>query len=185
MQVHQRNWTINLGGPTRSGDLKKEIEITKLKTSLAGTVDAYKAGDNAEYRLPLSNLEDHVLAGQDLDPGQGRILADLSSGKIVAKDKDGRTGPHYQNQNKLQAAVEFDPATGQALRYSGSNGALNFDITYQAGHLSEIATESVDGTYRETVTFSNDEKTVTFHSEQQIKDRKDEVENREWFFSLA
>lgn len=185
MQVHQNNWTINLGGPTRGADLEREIGISKLKTRVAATVDAYKAGDNGEYRLPLNNIKDHVLAGNDLDPQPGRILADLAGGSIEAKEKGGRTNSYYQNQNTLKAAIEFDPATGQALRYSGSNGSLSFDITYKAGQLSEIATESADGTYKETVVFSENGKTVTFNSEQQVEDPKDAASGRAWFLSLG
>ena len=185
MQVHQNNWTINLGGPTRGADLPREIDISKLKVGITATVDAYKAGDNAEYRVPLSNVADHVLVGKDLDPQAGRVLVDLASGHFEAKETGGRTNPYYQNQSTLKAAIEFDPATGQALRYSGSNGSLNFDITYKSGQLSEIGTESADGTYKETVSFSENGKTVTFHSEQQVEDGKDAAKDRAWFLSLG
>jgi hypothetical protein len=185
MEVHKSNWTINLGGPTRGADINKEIAISKLKVGLDAAMDAYKAGDNAEYRIPVSNVKDHVLVGKDLDSQQGRVLVDLASGHFEAKEKGGYTNPYYTNDSKLKAAVEFDPATGQSLRYSGTNGVMNFDITYKSGQLSEIATGSADGSYRETVTFSENGKTVTFNSEQQVEDPKDAAKDRAWFLSLG
>ncbi|MFA5505587.1 MAG: hypothetical protein WC314_17970 [Vulcanimicrobiota bacterium] len=185
MQVHQRNWTINVGGPNRGQDINREIQIQKLKRSLDATVDIFKAGDNGEYRVSIPNSAED-LVGRDLDPQPGRVLADFSEGKFIRKHDGSPLDPFvYKNKNELKAAFEFDPATGHALSYSGNNGPLNFDVAYESGQLIEIKTESTDGTYQESVKFSADGKVATFHSEQKVEEGKEADNDRTWFLSLT
>lgn len=57
-------------------------------------------------------------------------------------------------------------------------------MTYKAGQLREIRVESANGSYQETVKFSENGKVVTFHSEQQVDDPKDVDNDRAWFLRL-
>lgn len=183
MQVNKRSWTINLGGPNPGKDIGREISLANFKKSLDETADMFKAADNGEYRSPVRNIADHVLVGPDLDPQPGRVLADFTKGKFASKKEGQRTNPYYTNQSQLKCAFEFDPATGNALSYSGRAGVLSFDVVYEAGQIKEVKTESADGTYQELVKFSPDGKVVTFSSEQKLKEGE-KAENRSWFLAL-
>ncbi len=188
MKIEKRNWTINLGGPNRGKDIERELTIREFKSNFNQLMDAYTKGDNQTLELPLSvngkPLDTHFLAAKDVDPTPGRIRADLSEGTI---EKNEKANPYsdYKNLSETKAVVEFDPESRQTQRYSATTPKIAFDASFQEGELAGIVSEKHDGSYRETLTFSNDGKTVIFESEEKVADDAEPKVKGEWFLAMA
>ncbi|MCA9776234.1 MAG: hypothetical protein KC800_05940 [Candidatus Eremiobacteraeota bacterium] len=188
MKIEKRNWTITLGGANRGKDIDRELTVREFKSNFEQMMDAFVQGDNQSLKLPITvdgkHIDTHYLAVEDADPTPGRILADLADGTIQKNEK-ANPYTNYENRSKRKAIFEFDPESGKPQRYSTTSDRMAFDVSFQDGQLQEIASEKYDGTYRESVTFSNDGKTVSFQSEEKVEGEDGPKVKGEWFLSMG
>lgn len=174
MRIHNRDWSITLGGPNRGQDLQRETEVARVKAEIHESMDRYKTGDNADVTLPTKNYEEELRV-TDLDQNPDRVVADLSTGVVYSTTENGTV-----NIDQRKVVAEFDPTTGQPQRYSSTDGKTEYDVAFQSGEIKTITTNTPDGSYKEVVNFSNDGKVVAFQSTELLQEGASESQES-WF----